>query len=317
MSIDRVATGIQTAQFLRQIQQAASALDKTQTSIASGVNADTYAGFGGQAQILTATISATQRNAACQTATTLAQTQVDLQDDQLSSLADIAQKLRTTVNDALGNNDASSMMTQVQSLFEQAVSVLNGKDANGGYIYSGGRTDTPPVTVSTLSDLVALPAVSQAFANGDFKKSVQVADGVNVTYGLTASDIGTQLMQAFKDIASFDAGPSGNFAAGGGLSQAQDTFLTSTVSNAAQVASGLNDISATNGYISNRLTDAAAQQQTMDTLYSGFADKIQGTDMAKAATQLSMNQTQLQAALAVTSTLNRISLLNYLPVSGG
>jgi flagellin-like hook-associated protein FlgL len=38
--------------------------------------------------------------------------------------------------------------------------------------------------------------------------------------------------------------------------------------------------------------------------------------MAKAATELSMNQTQLQAALAVTSTLNRISLLNYLPVSG-
>ena len=282
MSIDRVATGIQTAQFLRQIQQASSALDKTQTSIASGVNADTYAGFGSQAQILTATISATQRNAACQTATTLAQTQVDLQDDQLSSLADIAQKLRTTVNDALGNNDASSMMTQVQSLFEQAVSVLNGKDANGGYIYSGGRTDTPPVTVSTLSDLVALPAVSQAFANGDFKKSVQVADGVNVTYGLTASDIGTQLMQAFKDIAGFDSGAKGDFAAASGLSPAQDSFLTGAISTATQVATAVNTAAAANGYAYNRLNDAATHQGAMDTLYSGFVDKIQSTDMAAA-----------------------------------
>jgi flagellar hook-associated protein 3 FlgL len=316
MSIDRVATGTQTAQFLRQIQQAAGALDKTQTQIASGVNANTYAGFGSQAQILTATISATQRNSAYQTATTLAQTQVDLQDDQLSSLSDIAQKLRTTVNDALGNNDATSLMTQVQSLFDQAVAVLNAKDANGDYIYSGGRTDTQPMTISTLSDLVALPDTAQAFANGDFKKSVQVADGVNVSYGLTASDIGTQLMQAFKDIASFDSGPSGNFAAGGGLSQAQDAFLTSTVASTAQVAGSLNQVSAANGYVSNRLTEAAAQQATMDTLYSGFADKIQGTDMAKAATELSMNQTQLQAALAVTSSLNQISLLNYLPVSG-
>ena len=40
---------------------------------------------------------------------------------------------------------------------------------------------------------------------------MQVADGVNVTYGVTASDVGTGLMQALKDIADFDAGGSGNF----------------------------------------------------------------------------------------------------------
>jgi flagellar hook-associated protein 3 FlgL len=313
MSIDRVATANQTAQFLRQIQQAAGALDKTQTQIASSKNANTYAGFGTQAQVLTATISAGQRNSAYQTATTLAQTQVNLQDDQLSTLSDIAQKLRTTVNDALGNNDATSLMPQVQGLFDQAVAVLNAKDANGDYIYAGGRSDTQPLTATSLSDLMALPDVANAFANGDFKKSVAVADGVSVTYGLTASDIGTQLMQTFKDIAAFDAGATGDFAAGGGLSGAQSSFLTGAVTSATQVASGINATTAANGFISKRLTDAGDQQTSMDTLLSGFADKIQGTDMAKAATDLSMNQTQLQAALAVTASLHQISLLNYLP----
>jgi flagellar hook-associated protein 3 FlgL len=313
MSIDRVATANQTAQFLRQIQQAAGALDKTQTQIASSKNANTYAGFGTQAQVLTATISAGQRNSAYQTATTLAQTQVNLQDDQLSTLSDIAQKLRTTVNDALGNNDATSLMPQVQGLFDQAVAILNAKDANGDYIYAGGRSDTQPLTATSLSDLMALPDVANAFANGDFKKSVAVADGVSVTYGLTASDIGTQLMQTFKDIAAFDAGATGDFAAGGGLSGAQSSFLTGAVTSATQVASGINATTAANGFISKRLTDAGDQQTSMDTLLSGFADKIQGTDMAKAATDLSMNQTQLQAALAVTASLHQISLLNYLP----
>lgn len=313
MTIDRVATNAQSAQFLRQIQQASGALNQTQTQIASGDNASTYAGFGSQAQILTATLSAGQRNTAYQTATSLAQTQVNLQDDQLSSLSGIAQQLRTALSDALGNNDATSLMSQMQSLFDQTVSVLNAKDANGDYIYGGGRTDTPPLTATSLSSLAALPNVSSAFANGDLKKSVQVADGQTVSYGLTASDIGTQLMQTFKDIAGFDSSAAGGFSAGSGLTQAQSDFLGSQVTNAAQVATQVNAVAANNGYVSNQLTDAATHQGTLDTLLSGFADKIQGTDMAAAATQLSLNQTQLQAALAVTAQLGQISLLNYLP----
>jgi flagellin-like hook-associated protein FlgL len=53
----------------------------------------------------------------------------------------------------------------------------------------------------------------------------------------------------------------------------------------------------------------------MSTLYSQFISNIQDTNMADAATQLSLNQTQLQAALQVTAQLNKLSLLNYLPVS--
>ena len=60
------------------------------------------------------------------------------------------------------------------------------------------------------------------------------------------------------------------------------------------------------------------QQTSMSTLYKGFVSNIQDTDMATAATQLSLNQTALQAALQVTSTLNHLTLLNYLgPVSAG
>ena len=64
----------------------------------------------------------------------------------------------------------------------------------------------------------------------------------------------------------------------------------------------------------NRLQDAATQQTAMNTQYSGFISNIQDTNMAQAATQLSLNQTALQAALQVTSSLNQLSLLNYMYV---
>jgi flagellar hook-associated protein 3 FlgL len=165
--------------------------------------------------------------------------------------------------------------------------------------------------VNSLSQLAALPSVSNAFTNGTFTKSVQVADGVNVQYGVTASDVGTGLMQALQSIAQFNAGGSGNFATS--LSQAQSTFLTGAITTATTVDSDLNAQVASNGFVANRLTDAQTQQTSMTTLYKGFVSNIQDTNMAQAATQLSLNQTQLQAALQVTAGLHQLSLLNFMP----
>jgi flagellar hook-associated protein 3 FlgL len=310
MSIDRVATSAQTGYFLNHIQNAGHALDKTQESIASGKNATTYAGFGDKTQVLTATIAANARNGAYANATKFAVTQTDLQDTQLTSLSALAAQLKKAVSDAVVNNDGSTLMSQVQSIFDQASGILNSKDANGDYIYSGGKTDAAPVTVNSLSALEALPAVGNAFANGSLKKSVQVGDGVNVAFGIAASDIGTGLMQALKDIASFDVGAS--FAAGPNLSAAQSTFLTNAIATTATVAINLNASAAANGYVANRLEDAQTQQTSMTTLYKGFVSNIQDTNMADAATQLSLNQTQLQAALQVTAGLHQLSLLNFL-----
>jgi flagellar hook-associated protein 3 FlgL len=314
MSIDRVSTAAQTAFFLAQIQNAGSALDKVQEQIASGKNANTYAGFGDKAQVLTATIAANARNDAYTNATKFAVTQTDLQDTQLTSLSSLAMSLKKAVSDAVANNDATTLMTQAQSIFEQASAILNSKDANGDYIYSGGKTDVPPVSVGTLAGLVPLPGAAQAFANGDLKKSVQVADGVNVSYGMTASDVGTGLMQALKDIADFNAGGTGNFNAASSLSSAQNTFLTNTIAQVTTVNTNLNATTASNGYVSNRLTDAQSQQDSLNTVYKKFTSDIQDTNMAEAATRLSLNQTQLQAALQVTAGLHQLSLLNYLPI---
>ena len=316
MSIDRVSTAAQTAFFLSQIQNAGSALDKVQEQIASGKNANTYAGFGDKAQVLTATIAANARNDAYPNATKFAVTQTDLQDTQLTSLSSLAMSLKKAVSDAVANNEATTLMTQAQSIFEQASAILNSKDANGDYIYSGGKTDVPPVSVSSLAGLLPLASASQAFANGDLKKSVQVADGVTVSYGMTASDIATGLMQALKDIADFDAGGTGNFNAATSLSATQSTFLSNTIAQVTTASTNLNATTASNGYVSNRLTDAQSQQDSLNTVYKKFTSDIQDTNMAEAATRLSLNQTQLQAALQVTAGLHQLSLLNYLPISG-
>jgi flagellar hook-associated protein 3 FlgL len=315
MSIDRIATAQQSQYFLQQIENATGALNVTQQQIASGDNSTTYAGFGTQTQVLQATMSANSRNSAYQTATSLAVTQADIQDTQLTSLSSLATQLNTAVSTAISSNDPSTLMSQVQSIFNQAVSLLNSQDANGAYIYGGGNDSTPPVNVNSLSQLASLPSVSNAFTNGNNLKSVQVADGQTVTYGVTASGAASGLMQELQNIAQYDQGANGNFSGSTNLSGTQNSFLTGEMTAVSTVASNLNNATAQNGDNYSALTNAQTQQSTMATLYSGFISNIQDTNMAQAATQLSLDQTQLQAALQVTASLNNLTLLNYLPVS--
>jgi flagellar hook-associated protein 3 FlgL len=124
-------------------------------------------------------------------------------------------------------------------------------------------------------------------------------------------------MQALKDIADFDATGPGNFNSANSLTAAQSNFLTGAITQASTVSSNLNATTAANGFVYNRLTDAQDQQTSMTTLYKGFVSDIQDTDMAQAATQLSLNQTQLQAALQVTAGLHQLTLLNFLPINNG
>ncbi|HEY5238414.1 MAG TPA: flagellin [Rhizomicrobium sp.] len=315
--IDRVASNSQTQVQLQQIMQAESALNTTQNQVSSGKVATDYTGMGDKTAVLEAARSAANKSSALQSTLQLAVNQADLQDTQLSSLSDLAGQLRQDVTTALANNDGSTLMTQAQSIFDQASQILNSKDANGNYLYAGNNDGSPPVTVSSLSDLAALPSVSAAFANGSVGKSVSTGDGSNVQLGLLASDLGTQLFSSLQQIAQFNAGPSGNL--GTGLSQTQSDFLSTQVTNATTAATGINNVMAQNGDVYNQLTDAVTHQQSLNTLYTGFVSNLEDVDMPTALSQLSQNQTALQAALQVTAQLHQISLLNYLgaPTANG
>jgi flagellar hook-associated protein 3 FlgL len=310
MSIDRVGTSAQTQLFLSQIMQASNALTRTQTQVASGKVASDYAGIGDKTAVLEAARAASGRIDGYKSSTQVALNQVDMQNTQLTTLSDLSGQLRKAVTDAVANNDSSTLMTQMQSIFDQTLQVLNSQDPNGNYMYGGDKDNVPPVSASTLADLQALPSAAAAFSNGTLKHVVRTGDGEQVTYGVLASDIGTQLLQTIKDVADFNAGVNGNF--NGTLSQVQSNFLSNTIGSATSAETAVNNAAASNGFVYNRLSDASDQQGSLSTMYTGFVSDLENVDMGEAVTRLNQNQVALQAALQVTSQLGQISLLNYL-----
>jgi flagellar hook-associated protein 3 FlgL len=313
MSIERASTAGESAYLLAQVQRASVQLGTTQAQVASGKVSTDYTGLGDKAAMLEAARTAANRADAYQSNTVIAVNQADLQDSQMSSLSDLAGQLRQAITESVANNDATTLMTTAQGIFDQVSQILNSKDANGNYLYGGDKDNTPPLNVTSLSQLAALPSVSNAFSNGTLKKSVMVGDGQSVQVGMLASDIGSDLMQTLKDITSFDAGPTGNFVGSPMLTQAQNTFLTNEIQVSITAATNINSAAAGNGFVYNQLKDASDHQSSLSTLYKTFVSNIEDVDMPTAITKLNQNQVALQAALQVTSQLNQISLLNYLP----
>lgn len=310
MTIDRIATNVQSQYLMAQIAHTSANLNDSQTQIASGKVANDYTGFGDKAAALEIARSAATRAEAYKSATETALTQADLQNTQLTTLSDLAGQLRQAVTKAVAGNDGSNLMASVQSIFEQAVQVLNTKDANGNYLFGGDKNVAAPVTVSTLADLSALPSAASAFANGSIAGSVNVADGESVKVGVLASNAGSDLLQAIKDIADFNAGASGPL--GSTLTDAQSTFLSGEIATTVSASKAVNNVAALNGDTYNRLKEAIARQDTLSTLYQGFTSDIEDADMPEAIAKLNQNRVALQAALQVASQLNQVSLLNFL-----
>jgi flagellar hook-associated protein 3 FlgL len=300
--IGRVATNNQAQILLSQLMQTESNLNKSQQQVASGKVASDYSGMGDKASVLEAARSAAAQSDALQSSTQLAVNQADLQDTQVSSLADLADQLRQAVTKAMADDDASTLVTQAQSIFDQAKQVLNSKDANGNYLYGGENDTTPPVNADSLSDLAALPSVSDAFTNGSIKQ-----------VGMLASDLGTQLFQSLADIANYNTGTDGPF--GTTINSTQTDFLTTQVQAATTANQNLNNQAAANGFNYSHLNDVIDQQKSTSTLYKGFVQNLEDVDMGTAITQLNQNQVALQAAVQVTAQLSQVSLLNYLPTS--
>jgi flagellar hook-associated protein 3 FlgL len=313
VSISGISTLAQSQLLLSHIQQDETALQQTQSQVATGLVSQTYGGIGDK----TAALESAQSQGAL--ATTYASTaqiasnQVNLQDTQLSQLSTLSGQLQQDITTAVANNNGATLMTQAQSIFDQVVQILNSQDANGNYIYGGGKANTPPVTATTLAQLTALPSAAQAFVNGTQKAAVQVGNNQTVHIGVLASDVGTQLLQTLQDIANFNGGPSGTF--GQQLTSAQGSFLTSEIQVAQTATQTVNNAAGANGETYQELQAAVSQQQSFSTLYQGFASDIKDADMATASSNLSLNQSALQAALEVTAQLGRLSLLNYLGTS--
>jgi flagellar hook-associated protein 3 FlgL len=311
MSVDRVATSNQTTYMTSQMLKSEAKVAQYSSQVASGQVSTTYSGYGSQVQALESARAVVNRTAAYQAATTLAISQVGLQDTYLSQIDTAVSDLKSSIGDAISSGDATSLTDAVQSALTQIASLLNSQDSSGNYVFGGGNNSSAPVAASTLDDVTSasLTDISDVFTDGTSIKSVQTSDTQSTDIGVRASDVGTDILSIIQSYATYIS-DNGDF--GTSLSVDQQNFLSTFDSDVTKAYSSITGIEGKNGDVYSSLKDASDTQTTMLTMYKGFVSDIEDVDMATAADNLTNAQTALQAVVQVTSTLNDISLLDYL-----
>ena len=297
------------------IQNAQANVDLYAEQASSGKKAQDLQGFGQSSEQITATQAVASRISTYLSTGTVLSGQLSLQDTTLKNVASAAGSASTAVSSAVAAGDGSALMTQLQAAFSGAVTSLN-TQYNGQYVYSGGNSNTAPVTATQLSDLTTPAAtanIGTVFTNGSLQQVSRLDDNTQAVTGQLASTVGTPLFTALQSIEAYNQGPNGPF--GTTLTAAQTTFLEGVMPSLTAAQSGVTAIASQNGAVQSQLTSVSTnltdQQTTLTTQLSNLTD----ADVAQVASNLSLAQDALQASAQVFSTLKSASLLTYLGAS--
>jgi flagellar hook-associated protein 3 FlgL len=237
--------------------------------------------------------------------------QLSTQDTALTQIASAATAASKAVTSALAAGTGDTLMQSLQAAFQNAVQGLNA-NFNGTYVFSGGNSNTPPVTATTLSNLTAgLPGV---FTNDNHITQTQITSTTSVQTGFLASALGTPLFNALQAIQAYDQGPNGPFS--GTLTAAQQTFLQGEIASLNTAATGLNTATSQNGEAQAEVASAQTSLTSQQSTLTGLIGDITNVNLAKESSDLSQAQLAVQASSRVFEALQSSSLLSVLQSTG-
>jgi flagellar hook-associated protein 3 FlgL len=282
---------------------AQSKIADTQNQMNTGKKANDLAALGSNAvRTLTARSLLADQQAQSASAKNLGTT-LDLYDTNITSIDTTASDLRTKLMAAIGSGQAQGLQSALEGAFSQVRSALNATDG-ASPLFAGSQTGGPPFKPATLADTVgATPAT--AFGNDDVRGSARVGDGVDVTYGVTASDLGTGMLAAFRTLA--EAGPIGDKP-----TATQITALQAAVGQIDTALPQVRNVNATNGIRQAQVEALGTRADDRAALLTQQVSDNEDADWGQLSIDLAQQKLALQASYSAFGQISQLSLTSYL-----
>jgi len=306
--ITNYAQNQQTLFYLQNLQQQ---MANTQNQITTGLVSQNYAGLGtNTSQLVSLQSVESQVNQFASNAQSVNQ-QLTSMESATTQLFNIATNAQTLLQSALNAQTASdvNLSQQATNMLDQVQAILN-TQLGGQYLFAGTATNTAPVDVNapgfaTPPSVYPTSADTGYYQGNDTKLSAPVDSNYDLTYGVTADAPGfEELIRSLRLAATTNVGPP------------SDSNRLNEALRVAQQA--IQDIPNITGQIGS--SQAAIQTvQAQQTDFTQFANKtigdISNVDVTQAVSQLSQQQTTLEASYQVIARLSQMNLAQFLPVA--
>jgi flagellar hook-associated protein 3 FlgL len=284
-------------------------LIKDQTQITTGKKEESYSGLANEISTLLGAKTVFDQTQGYLRAADHADRFLSTNDIQLGTMVTNAENVRDTMLEAIAQEETFALNELMGESYSTMVSALN-TSVGGVHIFSGARSDKEPVTAKTIADLTAATNVSDIFQNDQRRPSAKVGQNTTLEYGLLADEVGQEVFQVYKNIADFNAGPSGPLS--GKLDATQINFLKGELANMDTAIDNLRVLVARNGTRQKNVENFTKEHQNQEAFLKVFISDIEDVDVAEAISRMNNDQVALEASFKITGELSKLTLLNFI-----
>lgn len=304
----RVSTASTYSSMLSNLTQAQVRQNEYAAQVSSEKKASDLKGYARNAEVLTAMRGVQVKVAGFLEQTSQIGGRLDMQEVAMTRMSDSVGSARTAIADAMASDNAGTLMQALGGFFDDTVAALNTRH-DGRYLFAGGKTDTLPVTATSLSDIGNPATVAAQFKNDNLTISNRLDENTVMDTGFLASKLGSAAFDAFKSVQDY---VTTNGAFSSPLTEAQKTFLTQKLTEFDAASKGLTDATASNGLMQSRLESAVTDLKGRDTALDVMVGDVTNVNKAEVISKLEQAQLSVAAAAQVFQTLQGSSLLAIL-----
>jgi len=285
------------------IARATGKLNDVINKLSSGKKSPDLAGLGSDAVRSLSTRNMLARQEAQGKAASQLGTTLSLYATNIGAIDESVTSLRTALLTAAGTGDGTGVQGAIAGAFQQVRNALNASDGEVA-LFAGSQTQGTPFKPVTLADTVGATTAT-AFADDGVRASARVGDAMDVTYGVSARELGGDLLQAFRTLA--EAGDIGSTP-----TAAQKAAMQSAAEQIQKALSGVRSIDGENGRKQALLESLGTRAAERSTLLKGVIADAEDADYAQLSTELDQQQQVLKASYSVFSQVSKLSLTDYI-----
>ena len=285
------------------IQRAQQRLAVAQTQLATGRKSETLAGLGADLVPNLSARNVLARQEAQGAVTSRVGTTLSVMSTSISGVETIGSDLRQSIVDAIASGSGG---TALQDSFEFAFNSFSAQlnSAQAGVPLFSGSQPGSPFKPQSLSEAAGLDP-ADAFSNDNVLASARVADNIDLQYGVTASELGTDMLAAFRTLA--EAGPLGTT-----LTQDQISVLRTALGQVDGALDGVRSISAQVGRKQAQVETLGARSADRVAMLQDIVSQHEDADLGQVAVDIAQQKSVLDASYGVFGQLSGMSLLDFL-----